>query len=110
MSHEIRTPINTIMGMNEMILREDATDVPKQYFLSIIGYALDVHNATESLLGLINDVLDISKIESGKMNLVEQSYDTEDMLRGICSMIRGRASQKDLYFRVDVGEPGSLYS
>ncbi len=104
MSHEIRTPINTIMGMNEMILREDATDVPKPYFLSIINYALDVHNAAESLLGLINDVLDMSKIESGKMNLVEQSYETEDMLRGICSMIRGRASQKDLYFRVDVDE------
>ena len=104
MSHEIRTPINTIMGMDEMILREDPTDVPKGYFLSIINYAMDIRNATESLLGLINDVLDISKIESGKMHLVEQEYDMEDFLRTICSMIRGRADQKDLMFEVDVEE------
>lgn len=104
MSHEIRTPINTIMGMNEMILREDATDVPKEYFLSVINYAADIKNATESLLGMINDVLDMSKIESGKMHLVEQEYDMEDMLRGICSMIRGRAAQKDLIFEVKVDE------
>ena len=104
MSHEIRTPINTIMGMDEMILREDATDVPKGYFLSIINYAIDIRNATESLLGLINDVLDMSKIESGKMHLVEQEYDMEEMLRGICSMIRGRADQKSLQFEVKVDE------
>lgn len=104
MSHEIRTPINTIMGMNEMILREDPTDVPKGYFMSIINYASDIRNATESLLGLINDILDMSKIESGKMHLVEQEYDMEDMLRGICSMIRGRADQKDLTFEVLIDE------
>ncbi len=102
MSHEIRTPINTIMGMDEMILREDSTDVPKPYFMSIINYALDIRNATESLLGLINDVLDISKIESGKMHLVQQEYDTEELLRSIVTMIRVRSSQKDLSFRVDV--------
>ncbi|MBR5359336.1 MAG: hybrid sensor histidine kinase/response regulator, partial [Lachnospiraceae bacterium] len=64
MSHEIRTPINTIMGMDEMLLREDATGVPKGYFMSIINYGLDIRNASESLLGLINDLLDMSKIES----------------------------------------------
>ncbi len=104
MSHEIRTPINTILGMDEMILREDPTDVPKGYFLSVINYALDIKNATDTLLGLVNDVLDISKIESGKMHLVEQEYDMEDLLRGICSMIRGRANSKDLTFDVDVDE------
>ncbi|MCR5144971.1 MAG: response regulator [Lachnospiraceae bacterium] len=104
MSHEIRTPINTIMGMNEMILREDATDVPKGYFLSIINYAVDIRNASDTLLNLINDVLDISKIESGKMHLVEQEYDVSDMLKSLCSMIRGRAIQKDLVFTVDVDE------
>ena len=111
MSHEIRTPINTIMGMDEMILREDSTDVPKPYFMSVINYALDIRNATESLLGLINDVLDISKIESGKMHLVEQEYDTEELLRSIVTMIRVRSSQKDLSFTVDVDPklPRRLY-
>lgn len=111
MSHEIRTPINTILGMDEMILREDATDVPKTYFMSVINYAFDIKNATESLLGLINDLLDMSKIESGKMNLVEMEYDVVDLLRSITSMIRVRSDEKDLYFDVDIDEtlPVRLY-
>ena len=111
MSHEIRTPINTIMGMDEMILREDATDVPKNYLLSVVNYALDIRNASESLLGLINDLLDLSKIESGKMHLVEQEYDTEELLRSIVSMIRVRSSEKDLSFEIDIDEklPKRLY-
>ena len=103
-SHEIRTPINTIMGMNEMVLREDATGVPKNYFISMINYSLDIRNATESLLSLINDILDMSKIESGKMHLVEQEYDTHDMLRSIVSMIRMRSNEKELIFDVTVDE------
>lgn len=111
MSHEIRTPINTIMGMDEMILREDATDVPKPYFMSIVNYALDIRKASESLLGLVNDVLDLSKIESGKMNLVEQDYDLPKLLRSFVTMIRVRAHEKDLTFDVKVDEnlPVRLY-
>ncbi len=111
MSHEIRTPINTIMGMNEMVMREDATGVPKEYFMSMMNYAFDIRNATESLLGLINDLLDISKIESGKMHLVEQEYDVQDMLRSIVSMIRVRSIEKELTFDVVVDEimPKRLY-
>ncbi|MCR5486127.1 MAG: response regulator [Lachnospiraceae bacterium] len=102
MSHEIRTPINTIMGMDEMILREDATDVPKPYFMSVINYALDIRSASESLLGLINDLLDISKIESGKMNLVEVEYDVAELLRSLITMIRVRSREKDLAFETDI--------
>lgn len=104
MSHEIRTPINTIMGMDEMILREDAKDVPKEYFMSIINYAIDIRSASESLLSLINDLLDISKVESGKMTLVEQEYDTADLLRSAVTMIRVRAREKDLKFDLDLDE------
>ena len=111
MSHEIRTPINTIMGMNEMSMREDPTGVPKGYFMSIMNYAFDIRNAAESLLGLINDLLDISKIESGKMHLVEQEYDTADMLRQIVSMIRVRSTEKELTFDVVIDEmlPRRMY-
>ena len=110
-SHEIRTPINTIMGMNEMIMREDATDVPKPYFMSMINYAFDIRNAAESLLGLINNLLDMSKIESGKMHLVQVEYDTQDMLRSIVSLVRIRSTQKQLTFDVVVDEmiPKRLY-
>ncbi len=111
MSHEIRTPINTIMGMDEMILREDAKNVPREYSAPVTGYARNIKYASESLLNLINDLLDISKIESGKMHLVEQEYDTEEMIRGISSMIRGRAEDKKLYFDLDIDEtlPRRLY-
>ena len=111
MSHEIRTPINTIMGMDEMILREDGKDVPKKYYMSVINYALDIKAASESLLGLINDLLDMSKIESGKMNVVEIEYDSADLLRSIIKMIRVRAREKDLTFEVDIDEvlPKRMY-
>ena len=111
MSHEIRTPINTIMGMNELALREDATGVPKGYFMSMMNYSFDIRNATETLLGLINDLLDMSKIESGKMHIVEQEYDTVDMLRSIVSMIRVRSNEKELIFDVVIDEilPKRLY-
>ncbi|MBO4337106.1 MAG: response regulator [Lachnospiraceae bacterium] len=110
-SHEIRTPINTIMGMNEMVLREDATGVPKGYFMSMMNYAFDIRNASESLLSLINDLLDMSKIESGKMHLVEQEYDTLEMLRSIVSMIRIRSTEKELTFDVIIDEilPRHMY-
>lgn len=111
MSHEIRTPINTIMGMNEMALREDSTGVPRPYLSSMTNYSLDIKNATESLLSLINDLLDMSKIESGKMHLVEQEYDVQEMLRSIVSMIRVRSTQKELTFDVIIDEvlPQRLY-
>ena len=111
MSHEIRTPINTIMGMNEMVMREDATGVPQNYFMNVMNYAFDIRNASENLLGLINDLLDISKIESGKMHLVEQAYDVQDALRSIVTMIRVRSKEKGLTFDVAVDEmlPRRMY-
>ncbi|MBR5650030.1 hybrid sensor histidine kinase/response regulator [Pseudobutyrivibrio sp.] len=111
MSHEIRTPINTIMGMDEMIMRENATDVPKPYFKAMMNYAGDIKAASESLLNLIDDVLDMSRIESGKMHLVEQEYNLEEEIRGMVKMIRARSDQKGLLFTVDVDEklPKVLY-
>lgn len=111
MSHEIRTPINTIMGMDEMIMRQEADGVPKEYYQSIMSYASDIKRASESLLGLINDVLDLSKIESGKVHLVEQEYSFEELLRSIIPMIRVRSNLKNLDFKVEVDEklPQKLY-
>ena len=111
MSQEIRTPINTIMGMNEMMLREDPAGVPRGYFLSVMNYSLDIRNASESLLSMINDLLDISKIESGELSLAEKEYDTVEMLRGVISMIRIRSAEKELTFDVSVDEllPVRLY-
>ncbi len=111
MSHEIRTPINTIMGMDEMILREDGAAVPKEYYNSVTNYAVDIKNASESLLGLINNLLDMSKLDSGKMHVVEREYDVKEMLRLIVTMIRVRSRDKDLTFDLDIDEsiPSKLY-
>ncbi len=104
MSHEIRTPINTIMGMNEMAMREDAAGVPQGYFMSMMNYAFDIRSASESLLSLINDLLDISKIESGRMHLDEREYDVQELLRSVAAMGRMRCSEKALTFDTEIDE------
>ena len=102
MSHEIRTPINTILGMDEMILREDTEGVPVKYSESVTSYAHDIKDASLHLLGLINDVLDVSKIESGKMFLVEENYDTKEFFSSIIAMFKTRTKEKDLCFDTDI--------
>ncbi|MCR5154346.1 MAG: response regulator, partial [Lachnospiraceae bacterium] len=97
MSHEIRTPINTVLGMDEMILRETGEE-------EIKNYASDIYSAGKNLLYLINDILDSSKIESGKMEIVPVEYKLVGMVRGLVNMISGRAASKDLKFTVEVDE------
>lgn len=104
MSHEIRTPINAILGMNEMILRASP---PK----NIRTYAHRAHEAGEALLGIVNDILDLSKIEAGKMELEPAEFRIADILERACTMIRVRAEKKDLAFTaiVDPTIPAVLY-
>ena len=111
MSHEIRTPINTILGMNELTLREDTSGVPNNYSTRVINNSYDIKNASESLLNLVNDLLDMSKIESGKMHLVEQEYDIEEEIRSVVTMIRERSDQKELIFDAVIDEvlPTRMY-
>ena len=80
MSHEIRTPINTIIGLNEMILREDVSD-------EVIEDAVNIKAAGKLLLNLINDILDMSKFQSGRMQLLIEPYRTGDMLSDIVGML-----------------------
>lgn len=89
MSHEIRTPINAIIGMNEMILRENKD-------AAIDEYAVNIQNSSRLLLGLINDVLDFSKIEAGKMDIVETDYELAGMLSDVINAISLRAESKNL--------------
>ena len=104
MSHEIRTPINTIIGLNEMILRENVSD-------EVANDASNIQSASEMLLALINDILDMSKIESGKMEIVPTSYNLGEMLSDLVGMIWIRAKEKGLEFHVDVDQslPAQLY-
>ncbi len=104
MSHEIRTPINTIIGLNEMILREDISD-------EIAENAINIQNASKMLLTTINDILDLSKLESGKMEIVPTQYEISSMFSDLVNLVWIRAHQKDLEFRVDIDPeiPSMLY-
>ncbi len=89
MSHEIRTPINAVLGMNEMILRENEDPVIEEY-------ARSVKTSGQMLLMLVNDVLDFSKIEAGKLEITKAPYRLSALLRSIMPMLSERAKEKDL--------------
>lgn len=95
MSHEIRTPMNAIIGMDEMILR-DAKDA------KIKRYARDIQSAGKTLLSIINDILDLSKIESGKMELNPVEYDFASVLNDIVNMTMNKAREKGLFYELEV--------
>lgn len=95
MSHEIRTPINGILGMNAMLLKECKEGAP-------LEYAQNIQNAGHTLLSLVNDILDITKIESGKMELVVGDYDLFAVLDDCYSIACPRAQSKNLEFNFNV--------
>lgn len=104
MSHEIRTPINAVLGMNEMILRE--SDDPR-----ILSYSRNIKNSGDTLLGIVNDILDLSRIESGKMEITANDYDFTSLLDALIAMTRPQAENKGLKFEIDIDPeiPRSLY-
>ena len=95
MSHEIRTPINAVLGMNEMILRESTED-------NVLEYAYDIKNASNILLTLVNEILDLSKIESGKMEIIEAEYDICPLIDDLETMVLVKAQAKNLEFAINV--------
>ena len=95
MSHEIRTPINAIMGMNELILRENSSD-------SIREYSENIRSASQTLLEIINDILDFSKIEQGKMEIIKEDYDIRELLLSVISMIKVKADEKGLRLNLEI--------
>lgn len=104
MAHDIRTPINTVLGMNEMILRENKD-------VEINEYANNIKRASNILVELVNDILDISKIESGKMELIEDSYEVKELLNDIITVINDKCKKKNLQFVVNIDKniPSGLY-
>ena len=103
MSHEIRTPINSMLGFNEMILRE--TDEKEIY-----SYASNIKKSGQTLLSLVNDILDLSKVEAGKMELVNGEYDSAAVVAELVRMIKPRADEKglELKFNIDSKIPKKL--
>ena len=104
MSHEIKTPINAVIGMNEMIMRDSKDD-------SILEYATNISEAGKTLLSIVNNVLDFSKIESGKMDIVCVNYNMKSVLRDLIKMTEMRIKDKDLKLVIDIDEniPSEYY-
>ena len=104
MSHEIRTPLNAIVGFSECILNADTLEEAKED-------ASDIVSASNTLLEIVNGILDISKIESGKLELVEIDYDINKMLHDIVKLIQARIGDKPLDFQVNIAQdlPKTLY-
>lgn len=96
-SHEIRTPINTVLGMDEIILRE-TTETPTK------GYAENIREAGTTLLSIVNDLLDFSKIECGKMEILPVEYEVANLLSEVINMIEIKAVNKQLEFIPVVSE------
>lgn len=96
MSHEIRTPMNAIVGMSELILREEGNN-PK-----IDEYCHSIQSSGQNLLTLINDILDFSKIESGKMSVVYEPYSIAAVIQNVVNSAMFRRGYKDISIIVDV--------
>ena len=95
MSHEIRTPMNAIIGMIELALREDALDAAREHLIT-------VKQAGVNLLSIINDILDLSRIESGDMKIISVNYFLSSLLNDVISIIRMKTVDSPLRFAVNV--------
>ena len=97
MSHEIRTPMNAIIGLSELIIEESMGR-------KVYDFAQDIKNASNSLLSIVNNILDISKIEAGKMELQEQEYAVERIVQDINGIMRIAAAEHGLAMRYNINE------
>ena len=95
MSHELRTPINTILGLNELIIRESQDEAIKEY-------AFDIRQAGNILLALVSDILDFSKLEAGQMNVMDGIYDISSLLNDLINGISLQLRKKKLDLELDI--------
>jgi len=101
MSHELRTPLNAIIGFSEMMLREVLGSLGNEQYRAYVG---DIHASGTHLLQIINDILDLSKAEAGKIELSEDVFDLRDIMRSVGQLTTGRIEKAGLSQEVDLAD------
>jgi len=99
MSHELRTPLNAIIGFSEMMLREVLGALGNEQYRAYVG---DIHASGTHLLQIINDILDLSKAEAGKIELTEDVFDIREVMRSVGQLTAGRIHEAGLSYEVDL--------
>jgi signal transduction histidine kinase len=101
MSHELRTPLNAIIGFSEMMLREVLGSLGNEQYRAYVG---DIHASGAHLLQIINDILDLSKAESGKIDLAEDVFDLRDIMRAVSQLTVARVEKGELTQEIDLAD------
>lgn len=99
MSHELRTPMNAILGFSEILQSDHMAKMPPERTKEYIGL---IHSSSSHLLNVLNDILDMSKIESGKYEIISEPFDAAHAITASCQILRGQAEQKDIELAVHV--------
>jgi signal transduction histidine kinase len=105
MSHELRTPLNAIIGFSEVMMGQYFGPISEQHYA---GYVSDIHRSGHLLLNIINDILDLSKIEAGRMELYRETVEIRDIVESCQRLIAGRADDAGLVVTVEWHDPGPL--
>ncbi len=107
MSHELRTPLNAVLGFSEVLLERMFGDINERQE----EYLRDIHGSGQHLLELLNEILDLSKVEAGRMDLEYSTFDLRSLLDGAASMLRERAALHSIDLGIETGDDiGSVYS
>jgi signal transduction histidine kinase len=101
MSHELRTPLNAVIGFSEVLRTEMLGPLGNERYR---GYADDIHNSGTHLLGIINDVLDLAKVEAGKMTVSLQTTQLADLIRDVTKLMHTRAEQRGVQLKAVIPE------
>ncbi|HEX7829977.1 MAG TPA: response regulator, partial [Thermoanaerobaculia bacterium] len=100
MSHELRTPMNAIIGFSEILVERLSDQIPPKY----TGFLRSILSSGQHLLSIINDILDLSKVEAGKMELYPEVFPVRPAIESVCAVMKGLSGKKGIVFEIDVAD------